>query len=343
MKRFLLTGILVSCVVLAAVAGRWVYRLFYMPGFANKETVYLYIDSRNDFDDLCRFLAESANVSNIDHFKMLAGVLKYPSNMKTGRYAVIPGVSLWELLNTLRRGQQTVMRITFNNIRLIDDLAERLDGQLMFGKEEFLQRLNDQEYCRSLGGFTTETIGALFIPDTYEVYWNISVENFLQRMKREYDAFWTSERRNKAAAISLTPVETAILASIVEEETALADEYAVVAGLYINRLRRGIPLQADPTVKFAVGDFSLHRILTKHLEVESPYNTYKYVGLPPGLLRIPSTKSIDGVLNYAKHHYLYMCAKEDFSGRHNFAATLAEHNRNANRYRAELNRRNIRR
>ncbi|MDR1344698.1 MAG: endolytic transglycosylase MltG [Tannerellaceae bacterium] len=342
MKRFLLILILLLCLALTAVIARLAYSVLRAPGFMNKETVYLYIDDHEDFDGLCRSLVESAKVSNIESFKMLAGALKYPSNMKTGRYAVAPGMTLWELLNSLRRGQQTAIRITFNNVRTVDDLAERLDKQLMFGKEDILRWLDDPGYCSSLG-FTTETVGALFIPDTYEVYWNISVEHFLQRMKREYDAFWTDERRAKAAAIPLTPVETAILASIVEEETAAVAEYAVVAGLYINRLGKGIPLQADPTVKFAVGDFSLQRILFEHLNVESPYNTYKHAGLPPGLLRIPSAKSIDGVLNYAKHKYLYMCAKEDFSGRHNFAVTLAEHNRNANRYRAELNRRNIRR
>ena len=161
-------------------------------------------------------------------------------------------------------------------------------------------------------------------------------------MKREYDAFWTPERLKKAEEIGLTPVKVSILASIVEEETAASDEYPIVAGLYINRLRAGIPLQADPTVKFAVGDFSLQRILFEHLEIDSPYNTYKYAGLPPGPLRIPTIKGLNSVLNHTKHKYLYMCAKEDFSGRHNFAVTLAEHNRNANRYRAELNRRRIR-
>ena len=164
----------------------------------------------------------------------------------------------------------------------------------------------------------------------------------MERRKREDEAFEKAERRKKAADIGRTPSEVATLASIVEEETAAADEYPLVAGLYINRLKRGILLQADPTVKFALGDFSLQRILFDHLEVDSPYNTYKYAGLPPGPLRVPTIKGMDAVLNHTQHKYLYMCAKEDFSGRHNFAVTLAEHSRNANRYRAELNRRKIR-
>lgn len=231
-------------------------------------------------------------------------------------------------------------RLTFNNIRFKEDLAERLDEQLMIDKDELLQLLDDSAYCDSLG-FTPQTIVALFIPNTYEVYWNIPADKLIQRMKKEYDVFWTSERLAKAKAVKLTPVEVATLASIVEEESASTSEYPVIAGLYLNRLRAGMPLQADPTVKFAVGDFSLKRILFEHLEADSPYNTYKHAGLPPGPLRVPSIKGMDAVLNYMQHNYLYMCAKEDFSGRHNFAVTLAEHSRNANRYRAELNRRKI--
>ena len=268
-------------------------------------------------------------------------MLKYPANMRTGRYAVEPGMNNLTLLNDLRRGHQVATRITFNNIRFKKDLAERLSEQLMIGEDELFHLLTDSAYCDSLG-FTTETINTLFIPNTYEVYWNISADKLMQRMKREYTNFWTDARLAKAKAIGLTPAEVSILASIVEEETAAVDEYPIVAGLYLNRLHRGIPLQADPTVKFAIGDFSLQRILFEHLEVDSPYNTYKHTGLPPGPLRIPTIKGLDAVLNYMQHNYLYMCAKEDFSGRHNFAATLAEHNRNANRYRAELNRRKIR-
>jgi UPF0755 protein len=210
----------------------------------------------------------------------------------------------------------------------------------MLSAGDLMQRLTDTAYCASLG-FNTETVKAMFIPNTYEVYWNISADRLISRMKREYDAFWTEQRLAKAKAIGLTPVEVSVLASVVEEETAVAAEYPVVAGLYINRLRRGMLLQADPTVRYAVGDFTLRRILFAHLETDSPYNTYIYSGLPPAPIRIPTMMGLDGVLNHAKHNYLYMAAREDFSGRHNFAVTLAEHNRNANRYRAELNRRNI--
>lgn len=340
-KRNILIGIIAFLIFLLVGTAFWGYRLAWAPNFMPKETVYLYIGKEKNFGDLCHQLIDSAGCSRIETFKQLAGLLKYQGNMRTGRYAVSPGMNNLDLLNNLRRGHQVATRLTFNNIRFKDDLAECLDEQLMLDKEELLSLLNDSVYCDSLG-FTTETITAMFIPNTYEVYWNIPAKKLMQRMKREYKAFWTDKRLEKAKTIGLTPLEVAILASIVEEETAAVDEYPIVAGLYLNRLHRGIPLQADPTVKFAVGDFSLQRILFEHLEIESPYNTYKYAGLPPGPLRIPTIKGMDSVLNYMKHNYLYMCAKEDFSGRHNFAATLAEHNRNANRYRAELNRRKIR-
>lgn len=317
------------------------YRLAIAPNFKTPTTTYIYIDNNTDFDKVARLLEDSARMKNSGSFKRLADILDYPSSIRTGRYAIEPGMNNLTLLNNLRRGQHTATRITFNNIRFIEDLAERLDEQLMMDKYDILTLLEDPAFCDSLG-FNTETVKAMFIPNTYEVYWNISAERLMQRMKREYDAFWTDQRLAKAEAIGLTPVEVSTLASIVEEETAAADEYPIVAGLYINRLHRGMLLQADPTVKFAVGDFSLRRILYKHLEIDSPYNTYLYSGLPPAPIRIPTIRGLDSVLNYTKHNYLYMTAKEDFSGRHNFAVTLSEHNRNANRYRAELNRRNIR-
>ena len=340
-KRLVLISVLILTVLLISGAGFLAYRFLYAPDFKIEQTTYVYIDQNKDFDDLCRQLEDSASCSAIGNFRKFAVLMEYPENMKAGRYAIEPGMSKMEVLNILRRGQQTATRITFNNIRLKEELAERLGEQLMIDKEDILQIIDNPDICESFG-FNQETIAAMFIPNTYEVYWNIPAENLIKRMKKEYDSFWTDKRIEKAKAINLTPVEVAILASIVEEETAVADEYPVVSGLYINRLKNGIPLQADPTVKFAVGDFTLRRILYKHLEVESPYNTYKHQGLPPGPLRIPSIKGLNGVLDHMKHKYIYMCAKEDFSGRHNFAITLAEHNRNADRYRAALNRLNIR-
>lgn len=340
-RRHLWAGLAIALVLLMAGAGGWAYRLVGMPNFFPEKTVYIYIDEEKNFDALCRQLEDSAGCKHIGNFRYLAGLLKYPAGMRTGRYAVAPGMSNLSLLNNLRRGHQAATRVTFHNIRLKDELAGRLAEQLMLRKEELLSLLNDSAYCDSLG-FTPETVLTLFLPNTYEVYWNVAADKFVRRMQREYKHFWTDARRAKAQALSLTPVEVSILASIVEEETAAPDEYPIVAGLYLNRLKAGIPLQADPTVKFAVGNFALQRILFEHLEIDSPYNTYKYAGLPPGPLRLPSARAIGAVLNPTRHRYIYMCAKEDFSGRHNFAVTLAEHNRNARRYRAELDRRKIR-
>ena len=338
-KRFCL-ALLASLLILLTGGGRMTYRLIWAPNFQPKQTVYLYIDRQKDYALLCRQLVDSAGCARLTEFQWLSRLLKYPEHMRTGRYVVEPGMSNLALLNNLRRGQQVATKVTFNNVRLKAELADRISEQLMFGKEELLTLLNDSARCDSLG-FTPITIPCLFLPNTYECYWNLSAEQFVRRMKREYDAFWTTERKRLAEEQGLTPIEVSILASIVEEETAVGEEYPLVAGLYLNRLRRGMLLQADPTVKFALGDFSLRRILFEHLEVDSPYNTYKYIGLPPGPLRVPSLRGLNSVLHATKHHYLYMCAKEDFSGRHNFAVTLSEHNRNADRYRAALNRRKI--
>jgi UPF0755 protein len=341
MKKLIYIG-LTLIVILIAVCGTAVYWLIYKPNFDISETKYIYIhEDTKDFESLCKVLQDSAACRQIRFFKILADYRKYPENMKSGRYAIDPGMSNHALLNRLRFGQQTPVRITFNNIRLINDLASRLTDPLMIGEAQLLSLLEDERYCESFG-FNTTTVKTMFIPNTYEVYWNISAEKLLERMKREYDVFWNESRRNKASEMRFSPIEVSILASIVEEETAVADEYPVVAGLYINRLYRGWRLEADPTVKYAIGDFSLRRILNRHLEVESPYNTYQHEGLPPGPIRIPSIRCIDAVLNHTKHNYMFMCAKEDFSGRHNFAVTLSEHNRNADRYRSELNRRGIR-
>jgi UPF0755 protein len=341
MNKKVLVAIFIVLILVVVVCGALAYAALFMPNFKPLKTEYVYIyEDNKDFNVLCEELTDSASCGNIDLFKILARIRKYPENMKSGRYAVYSGMNNNTLLNHLRRGQQAPVKLTFNNMRLMGDLLDRFSEQLMLSKDDLLSYIDDENYCDSLG-FDETTIKAMFIPNTYEVYWNIPAEKFMERMKKEYDNFWTPERLEKAEKIHLSPVEVSILASIVEEETAAQDEYPVVAGLYINRLYKGMPLQADPTVKYAVGDFSLRRILNMHLKTDSPYNTYMYEGLPPGPIRIPSPKSIDAVLNYARHNYLYMCAKEDFSGRHNFATTVQQHNINAAKYRAELNRRGI--
>lgn len=304
------------------------------------KTAYIYIDQSKNYNNILLQIDTAAHVESMMNFKQVASYMKYPENIKTGRYAITPEMNIRDAIRVLQAGKQTPVRLTFNNIRTREDLAKRISEQLMFSEKELYSALIDSVTARQFG-FAVETFPCMFIPNTYEIYWDIRPDSFLKRMDAEYKRFWTDSRKNKAEDINLTPVEVAILASIVEEECYFTDEYPVVAGLYLNRLSRGQLLQADPTVKYAVGDFTLRRVLNRHLETDSPYNTYKYAGLPPGPIRIPSIKGIDAVLNPSKHNYLYMCAKEDFSGRHNFAETHAEHERNANRYRAALNARRI--
>jgi UPF0755 protein len=326
--------------LLVGTVGYFYYQIK-APGFDVTEPVSIYIDEKKDYEKLLSDLEKIAHVKKTALFQKLAAYMHYEDNILTGRYVITPSMSCLSAVKMFRNGQQTPVKFTFNNVRLKTDLAEKMGGQLMFGSEKLWEKINDPKVCESFG-FDTVTIVSMFIPNTYEMYWNISENKFLERMKKEYDRFWTPERLEKAKAIPLTPVQVAVLASIVEEETAKKADYAMVAGLYINRLRKRILLQADPTVKFAVGDFALKRILYAHLEVDSPYNTYKYLGLPPGPIRVPSVAGMDAVLNYVKHNYLYMTAKEDFSGRTNFAVTYAEHLQNARKYQNALNKNNIR-
>lgn len=259
---------------------------------------------------------------------------------RPGNYELRDGDSMREIWNRLASGAQTPVKVVVGAPRTLDRLAASLGSQLMADSTAFAAVMANDTLVKTLG-YDLQTLPALFIPNTYEMWWTITPEEFMQRMKKEYDRFWTADRQQKAKRVGLTSIEVATLASIVDEETNQATEKPIVAGLYLNRLSRGILLQADPTVKFAVGDPSLRRILYTHLEVESPYNTYRHAGLPPGPIRVASMQGLDAVLNASHHDYLYMCAKEDFSGCHNFAPTLAEHNANARRYQNALNQRGI--
>lgn len=270
-------------------------------------------------------------------FGFVSKMLGYQDAVKPGLYIVKPKMTNLELVRLLRSGNQAPIRITFNNVRTKEDLAEKITPNLEMSEEQFLAILQDSVYIRKFD-FDEETIMSMFIPNTYEVWWNTSPEALFDRMYKEYEKFWTEERRAKAAKIGLSPKEVSTLASIVQSESQQkADERPKIAGLYLNRLQRGIPLQADPTLIFAIGDFEIRRVLNVHKEVDSPYNTYKYAGLPPGPINLPDIKSLDAVLNPEKHDYLYMCAKEDFSGYHSFATNLTQHNANARRYQAALN------
>ena len=327
-------------ILLFGIAGiAHIYYYFFAQPFRLQETTYIYIDRDDNLDSVYNKVIIAGNPKQMHGLEAQVQYKGY--TIKTGKYAIKPTDNMRYLYRRLSMGYQTPIKLTVGSVRTLDRLARNISRQLMIDSCEIADILNDTAYISKLG-YTKETLPALFIPNTYEVYWNMSDEDFMQRMVKEHKAFWNEKRLKQAETIGLTPIEVATLASIVEEETANNAEKPMVAGLYINRLKKGMLLQADPTVKFSMQDFGLKRILYKHLEVDSPYNTYKYAGLPPGPIRIPSYQGLESVLNYTKHNYLYMCAKEDFSGTHNFAVTSAQHAANARRYQQALNRKGIR-
>lgn len=327
-------------IILSGIAGvAHIYYYFFAPPFQIAETTYIYIDRDDDVDSVYHKISEVGNPKQMHGFESLVRYQGYTP--KTGRYAIKPADNMRYLHRRLSMGYQTPVKLTIGSVRTLDRMARNVARQLMIDSTEVATLLNDTAYIRKIG-YTKETLPALFIPNTYEVYWDMSAEDFMARMQKEHKAYWNEKRMKQAEAIGLTPIEVATLASIVEEETANQTEKPMVAGLYINRLKRGMLLQADPTVKFSLQEFGLKRILFRHLEVDSPYNTYKYAGLPPGPIRVPSYQGLESVLNYTKHNYIYMCAKEDFSGTHNFAVTSAQHAANARKYQQALNRKGIR-
>ena len=336
-RNILIASIVILLLGIAGAAH--IYYYFFARPFQISETTYIYIDRDDDVDSVYHKIVQAGNPKQMHGFESLVRYKGYTP--KTGRYAIQPSDNMRYLHRRLSMGYQTPVRLTIGSVRTLDRIARNAARQLMIDSAEIAQLLTDTAFIRKMG-YTKQTLPALFIPNTYEVYWNMSAEDFMARMQKEHKAYWNEKRMKQAEEIGLTPIEVATLASIVEEETANQAEKPMVAGLYINRLKRGMLLQADPTVKFSLGDFELRRILYRHLEVDSPYNTYKHAGLPPGPIRVPSYQGLESVLNYTKHNYLYMCAKEDFSGTHNFAVTSAQHAANAQKYQQALNRRGIR-
>jgi UPF0755 protein len=260
---------------------------------------------------------------------------KYAEAIKPGKYLLDKGLNTNEIVNMLKSGNQVPVQVTFNNLRFIQELAGAVSKYIQPDSTELLQKFTDPA-IHAKYGFTESTFHCMFIPNTYEFYWTTTADQFLERMSMEYKRFWNEKRTSEATDLGLTPEEVMTVASIVQEETNKKDERPIVAGLYLNRIKRGMPLQADPTVKFALGNFRIKRVLNSHLAIDSPYNTYKYAGLPPGPINFPEISSIESVLHASKTTYIYMCARQDFSGYHNFARNLSAHNANARKYKAAL-------
>ena len=334
--KFLLVA---AAVCLLAIVGLAYY--FFLTSFSAKdETQYVCIDDDDTIDSVLTKLRPIASEHALTGFSTLIRHTDYAQQPRTGRYAIGPNESTFAVMRKMKNGQQQAVMLTIPESRTMQKLAAVLGRKLMMDSVEIAAALIDDAYCQRWG-YDTCTIAALFVPNTYEVYWNTTLDHFMERMVKEHDAFWNKERTAKAEAAQLTPDEVCTLASIIDEETANNDEKPMIAGMYLNRLHKNMPLQADPTVKFALKNFELRRIYHDMLFFDSPYNTYRNTGLPPGPIKIASVKGIDAVLNYVRHDYLYMCAKEDFSGTHNFAVSYAEHLRNAARYAKALNERGI--
>ncbi|MGM9869712.1 MAG: endolytic transglycosylase MltG [Sodaliphilus sp.] len=303
-------------------------------------TTFIYIPKGTSMEALHDSIAHSTD----DAFASKVTLLLRLSNMhvetRHGAFEIKEGESALKVAYTLRRGEPSEVKFTFNNVRTLDEFAQRAGDKFQGTKEDFLKALRDPEICKKFER-TPANIACIFLADSYKFFWDVSPEKLIRNFHNYYKKFWNDERTAKAKALGLTPDEVVILASIVEEETAKRDERGKVGRLYLNRLQKNMRLQADPTVKFAIGDFSIKRITQKMCATESPYNTYRVAGLPPGPIRLVEKQTIDAILDSKPHDYIYMCAKSDFSGYHDFAADYATHTANAKKYQAELNKRNI--
>ena len=314
----------------------YAYQVVYTPNIlVDQENRILIVKEGQTFKDVQKELHDGKFVQDLISFSFLAKIMDYDEQIKPGRYMLKENMSNLRAIQLLKSGAQDPVSITFNNVRLIPELAEKITRNLGMTPQEFEAAVVQFAMSNSYG-LNKDNVLAMFIPNTYKVYYNIVPEALVKRMYQEYEKFWTDERKEKAKKIGLTLTEVSVLASVVQAESVREDEAPTIAGLYMNRLKQGIPLQADPTLVFAVGDFTLKRILNVHKEIDSPYNTYKYAGLPPGPINMPEISSLEAVLNFKPSDYLYMCAKEDFSGRHNFTSDYKEHMNNAIRYQKAL-------
>ena len=337
-QKIKLTLAIIASILLAIIATA--YWMICSSLSSTQDHAYIYIDADDNLDSIHVKLDETVRPAQMVGFKILSYTTGYGERVRTGKYEIGNGLSTLDVFRNLRNKNQVPVRLTIPNVRTLERLSAKLARYIEPDSTALITYLRDSTHCQNLG-HTIATIPCIFIPNTYEVYWDITPEQLVKRMKKESDKFWTDERLRKAKKQGLNSNEVITLASIVDQETANNGEKPAIAGMYLNRLRKDMLLQADPTVKFALQQFGLRRILHAHLTVDSPYYTYRYIGLPPGPISIPAMSSIEAVLNAENNDYVYMCAKEDFSGTHNFAVTYDEHLRNARKYTKALNQRGI--
>ncbi len=337
-RSFIVTFFVLLALLIMITLG--LYRL--APIGKSGEGTYVYITEETTLEEVLQQIEKRILIRypSVLH-RVASWVLPKENPLKEGRYRIEPSMSMRTLFATLQGGEESLITLKLNRTtRTQEDLIKTLTQELRMKPEELRDKLHDATYCLSLG-LDTISIRTLFIPGEYKVHWDISPDSLIATFQKQYNEFWTSERKQLASEVGFSPAEITTIASIVQEESAKKDEYATIAGLYINRLRNNMKLQADPTARYAYGDFSVNRIGKDQLNANSPYNTYKVKGLPPGPICYPETETIDQVLHYKKHDYIYMCAKADFSGYHAFASRYMEHKQNAKAYQAELDRRSI--
>ena len=336
MKSKILWALLAVMAVLVGIVG-FVGGRYYvdnrMSNFTKDYVLYVYPDMPvgQVLDSLCVGAGAERPKSVVRAFAKM----EVESQIRPGRYVIEPGVTSIYAARMLVYGWQTPQNLTLSGtIRNKGVLAKKISMQMMVDSASVADALYDEDFLAGYG-FNSENVFAMVLPDTYQMYWTASVEEIFDRLKKEYDAFWTDARKDKAQKQGLTPMQVSIMASIVSGETLKAFEYPVIAGVYLNRYRKGMKLQADPTVCFCF-DYKLDRVLKKHLTIDSPYNTYKYAGLPPAPINVPPKACLDAVLNPEKHNYIYFCASPEFDGTHRFAATYSEHMKNARAFQREL-------
>ncbi len=334
--KIILAILVLIIVIVTSLAYTYYNRIYKQNVNINLQDEFIYIPTGSTFDDVVSILQKEQILIDVASFEWLAEIKKYKDKVKPGRYRIRKGMNNNELINLLRSGKQEPIKLSIRGFRNYQYLAGYVGKRLETDSIDVADLLEDEMMAKKYG-FNRSTFVSIVIPNTYEFFWNTTAEEFIERMAKEYKEFWTDDRKNKASSLGLSQSEVSILASIVQCETNKVDEMSDIAGVYINRLRKGMLLQADPTVIYAIGDFSIQRLTHKHLQYDSPYNTYLYAGLPPGPICIPYPYTIDAVLNYSKHNFLYFCARDDFSGYHVFARTHDEHMKNARKYQKKLN------